>query len=73
MPASKHPELLLKEYIDRGHLAIYMDGKKVFVVGIVENSRKVTEMLRKKTTSTYYSSTAANTFHIQLQLKKLIT
>jgi hypothetical protein len=59
MQASKHPELLLKEYIDRGHLAIYVDGEKVFVVGIVENSRKVTEMLRKKPTSTYYSSTAA--------------
>ena len=59
MQASKHPELLLKEYIDRGNLAIYMDDEKVFVVGIIENPRKVIEMLRKTPTSTDYSSTAA--------------
>jgi hypothetical protein len=57
-----HPELLLKEYIDRGHLAIYVDDEKVFVVGIVENPRKVIKMLRR-----------FNTFHIPLQFKKLIT
>jgi hypothetical protein len=28
--ASKHPELLLKEFIDRGDLAIYWDGEKAF-------------------------------------------
>jgi hypothetical protein len=49
----------LKEYIDSGNLAIYVDDEKVFVVGIVENPRKVIEMLRKKPTSTDYSSTAA--------------
>ena len=58
--ASKHPELLLKEYIDRGHLAIYLDDKKVFVVGMVDNPKKVTEMLKKKPTSADSSSTAAN-------------
>ena len=55
MQASKHPELLLKEFIDRGDLAIYMDGEKVFVVGILENPQKVTDMLKKKPTSTDYS------------------
>jgi hypothetical protein len=59
MQASKHPELLLKEFIDRGDLAIFMDGEKVFVVGMVDNPKKVTEMLRKNLTSTDYSSTAA--------------
>ena len=67
MPASKQPELLLKEYIDSGILAIYVDGEKVFVVGIVEDQGKVTEMLRKKLTSTCtdYSSNAAYTRDIQ--------
>jgi hypothetical protein len=60
MQASKHPELLLKEYIDRGHLAIYLDDKKVFVVGMVDNPKKVTEMLKKIPTSADSSSTAAN-------------
>jgi rhodanese-related sulfurtransferase len=32
MQASKDPELLLKEYIDRGDLTIYLDDEKVFVV-----------------------------------------
>ena len=59
MPASKHPELLLKEFIDRGDLAMYLDDEKVFVVGMVDNRNKVTEMLRKKPTSTDNSSTAA--------------
>ena len=66
MQASKHPELLLKEYIDRGNLAIYVDDEKAFVVGIVENPRKVIEMLRKKPTSTDYSSTAAYKTDVQL-------
>ena len=66
MTASKHPELLLKEYIDRGNIAIYADDENVFVVGIVENLRKVTEMLRGKPTSTDYSSTAAYKTDVQL-------
>jgi hypothetical protein len=28
MQASKHPELLLKEFIDRGDLAIYVDDER---------------------------------------------
>jgi hypothetical protein len=66
MQASKHPELLLKEFIDRGDLAIYVDDERAFVVGIVGNPRKVIEMLRKKPTSTDYSSTAAYKTDVQL-------
>jgi hypothetical protein len=66
MPASKHPELLLKEYIYRGDLAIYLDDEKAFVVGMVDNPKKVNEMLRKKPTSTDYSSTAAYKTDVQL-------
>jgi hypothetical protein len=66
MQASKHPELLLKEYIDRGHLAIYVDDEKVFVVGIVENARKITEMLRKKPIGSDYSRTSAYKMDVQL-------
>jgi hypothetical protein len=66
MQASKHPELLLKEYIDRGHLTIYVDDKKVFVVGIVENPRKVIEMLRKKPIGSDYSRTSAYKMDVQL-------
>ena len=66
MQASKHPELLLKEFIDSGNLAIYVDDEKAFVVGMVENPRKVIEMLRKKPTSTDYSSTTAYKTDVQL-------
>jgi hypothetical protein len=65
MQASKHPELLLKEYIDSGNLVIYVDGEKVCFVGIVENQRKVTETLKKKPTSTYSSSTTAYKTDVQ--------
>jgi len=67
MQASTHPELLLKEYIDRGILAIYVDGEKVFFVRIVEDPKKVTEMLRKTPTSTDCSSNAAYSRDIQFE------
>ena len=66
MQASKYPELLLKEFIDSGDLAIYLDDEKVFVVGMVDNPNKVIEMLREKPTSTNYSSTAAYKTDVQL-------
>jgi hypothetical protein len=43
-----------------------MDDEKVFVVGIVENPRKVIEMLRKKPIGSDYSRTSAYKMDVQL-------
>lgn len=50
-PASKvfvaDPETLLKEYISLGQLAVYREQEATYVVGMVEDSKKVTEKLKK--------------------------